>query len=67
KRVHDTFAMPLNEFPRVAELKARARRLGRHAKKSEIVRAGIAALQCMTDAQFAIALDSLPRSIARKK
>ena len=60
KRVRDSFAMPKNEYHVLADLKLRSARLGSPAKKSDILRAGVAVLSKMSDAIFAAALDAIP-------
>lgn len=60
KRVRDSFAMPKGEYHILADLKLRSARLGSPAKKSEILRAGVAVLSKMSDAIFAAALDAIP-------
>ncbi len=60
KLVRDSFTIPKNEYTVLTELKLRAARLGRPAKKGEILRAGIGALHAMPDAAFLSALDSVP-------
>ena len=51
---------PLNEYLALSDLKLRSIRMGRPAKKSEVLRAGIAALSKMSDAEFFEALDAIP-------
>lgn len=60
KLVRDSFAMPKNEYLALSDLKLRSARLGLLAKKSEILRAGVAALSKMSDTLFATALDAIP-------
>lgn len=52
KLVRDSFTIPKTEYAVLEELKARAARLGRPAKKSEVLRAGVQALAAMADAAF---------------
>ncbi|MCE3271997.1 MAG: hypothetical protein K0S57_2394 [Ramlibacter sp.] len=59
KLVRDSFNIPKAEYAVLEELKARAAGLGRPAKKSEVVRAGVQALAAMKDAIFLAALDQL--------
>lgn len=49
KPVRDSFTMPQHEYAKIAEIKERCLRLGLHAKKSEILRAGLLVLSSMTD------------------
>jgi len=58
--VRDSFAMPKNEYHALSDLKLRSARLGMPAKKSEILRAGVAVLSKMSDTGFAAALDAIP-------
>lgn len=60
KLVRDSFTIPKNEYITLADLKLRSARLGRQAKKSEVLRAGIEALNKMSDAVFSAALDAIP-------
>jgi len=60
KLVRDSFAMPKNEYHALSDLKLRSARLGMPAKKSEILRAGVAVLSKMSDTGFAAALDAIP-------
>lgn len=57
--VRERFSMPQADFDRIAELKARARKLGRPAKKNELLRAGLQALSALGDEQLLLALDQL--------
>ena len=60
KLVRDSFTIPKTEFTVLQELKQRAGKGGRAARKSEILRAGIKALAAMSDAAFAAALGAVP-------
>jgi hypothetical protein len=60
KLVRDSFTIPKAEYLVLEALKARATDLKRPTKKSEMLRAGIAALQAMGDAAFLRALNSVP-------
>ena len=60
KLVRDGFTMPKNEYLMLSDLKLRSARLGLPAKKSEILRAGVAVLSKMSDTGFAAALDAIP-------
>ena len=60
KLVRDSFTIPKNEYIALSDLKLRSIRMGRPAKKSEVLRAGIAALSKMSDAAFSAALDAIP-------
>lgn len=60
KLVRDSFTIPKNEFAVLDDLKLRAARLGRPAKKSEVLRAGIMALAAMGDAAFLASVTGVP-------
>lgn len=60
KLVRDSFAMPKAEYASLAFLKQRAAELARPTKKSELLRAGIKALESMNAAAFLAALNALP-------
>ena len=60
KLVRDSFTMPKSEYDLLAQLKHRGTQLQRHVKKSELLRAGIAALNSMSDRNFLAALDRVP-------
>ena len=52
KLVRDGFTIPQHEYERIAEIKERCLRIGFHAKKSEILRAGLLVLTNMTDSRL---------------
>ncbi len=56
----DSFTMPEGEYAQLKVLKTRLATLGRPAKKSELLRAGIKQLSLMTDAQLMAAIIALP-------
>lgn len=60
KLVRDSFTIPKAEYAVLEALKARATNLKRPAKKGELLRSGIAALQCMSDKAFLSALARIP-------
>ena len=60
KLVRDSFTIPKQEYAVLAALKQRAIRLQRPVKKSELLRAGIAALQAMPDTELLSALQAVP-------
>ena len=60
KLVRDSFTMPKAEYELLAQLKQRGTVLHRHVKKSELLRAGIAALAALPDEAFLTALDRVP-------
>lgn len=49
KLVRDNFSLPAHEHALLADLKKRAKKLGKEFKKSEFLRAGIAHLVSLTD------------------
>lgn len=52
KLVRDSYAMPEAEYARIGELKKRMAALGSEVKKSELLRAGIATLAALNDAEL---------------
>jgi hypothetical protein len=52
--------MPESDFERIASVKQRALQFQHVAKKSEVLRAGLAALQGLSNAQLRAVLESLP-------
>ena len=60
KLVRDSFTIPKSEYMVLDGLKVRAANLTRHVKKSELLRAGIAALNAMSDKAFLAALNDVP-------
>ncbi|WP_353957269.1 hypothetical protein [Pelomonas sp. SE-A7] len=60
KLVRDSFTMPKGEYEVIDLLKQRLTGLGRTAKKSELLRAGIAALQGLADKALLKALEAVP-------
>ena len=60
KLVRDSFTIPKAEYAVLQDLKQRAAKLGRPAKKSEVLRAGVNALAAMGDAAFVAALATVP-------
>lgn len=66
KIVRDSFSMPKDDYTVLQDLKARAARLGRPAKKSEVLRAGVQALAAMGDAAFLASVGGLPAAGASR-
>ena len=60
KMVRDSFTFPDAEYEQLKELKQRAIKLSRPAKKGEVLRAGLLALQAMNDRAFCRAIDAVP-------
>jgi hypothetical protein len=60
KLVRDSFTIPKTEYAVLTALKDRALSLTRGVKKSELLRAGISALNTMHDKAFLEALDAVP-------
>lgn len=68
KLVRDSFTMPAADFALIAALKDRALAFQRPAKKSELLRAGLHALQLLDDTKLRKALDTLtPLKVGRPK
>ena len=59
KLVRDSFTMPQADFDLVDQLKARALAMMRPAKKSELLRAGLHALNALSDAHLKAVLSGL--------
>jgi hypothetical protein len=60
KLVRDSFTIPKAEYEVLEGLKDRAANLKRPTKKSELLRAGVVALQAMTDKAFLSVLNGVP-------
>jgi len=60
KLVRDSFTIPKDEYQVLESLKTRALELGQHARKSELLRAGISALHAMNDRAFLKAVGAVP-------
>lgn len=60
KLVRDSFTIPKPEYENLADLKRRALALGIATKKSELLRAGIAAMNGMSDRAFVAAVKAVP-------
>ena len=60
KLVRDSFTIPKLEYGVIEILKQRAARLGRPAKKSEVLRAGVKALESMPDEAFLACITRVP-------
>ncbi len=60
KMERDSFTMPKAEYAQFYVLKDRLTKLGHHAKKSELLRAGIMQLTAMTDAALKAAMSKVP-------
>lgn len=60
KLVRDSFTIPKSEYAVLDALKLRAARLMRPTKKSEVLRAGIAALAAMDDKAFLESINGIP-------
>jgi len=59
--VRDSYAMPENEYAQIAVLKKRMAALGSEAKKSELLRAGIAVLAALNDAELQAVMARIER------
>jgi hypothetical protein len=60
KLVRDSFTIPKAEYTTLNELRQRSTRLAQPAKKSEVLRAGIALLKSLSDQAFLDALAAVP-------
>ena len=60
KLVRDSFTIPKAEYATLQALKARALSLKHAAKKSELLRAGVSALNAMGNKDFLAALNAVP-------
>ena len=60
KMVRDSFTIPKDEFAQLELLKERLISIGKPAKKSELLRAGIMLLTAMTDAKLKSSLSVVP-------
>jgi hypothetical protein len=60
KLVRDSFTIPRDEYGVIDALKLRAAKLGRIAKKSELLRAGLKLLAACADAGLLGALEAVP-------
>lgn len=60
KLVRDSFTIPKDEYAAVEALKQRTAVLGRPAKKSELLRAGLKLLASLSDAALTAALQNVP-------
>ena len=61
KLVRDSFTFPENDYALLAELKQRALKAGHEIKKSELLRAGLAALAAMAEQDLVAALAGVER------
>jgi len=52
KLVRDSFTMPENDYLKIRSLKNRGLKLGMEMKKSELLRAGLLALETLEDPEF---------------
>lgn len=58
--VRDSFTIPKSEYLVLASFKQLAADLRKPAKKSELLRAGVASLRAMSDRAFLLALAKVP-------
>jgi hypothetical protein len=61
KLVRDSFSFPALDYARIGSLKQRALKAGHEARKSEVLRAGLAALCALSDAALLKALRAIDR------
>lgn len=60
KMIRDSFTFPKDEYEVLDALKLRAAKLGKPAKKTEVLRAGIKAMAAMSDVALQAALQAVP-------
>lgn len=60
KVLRDSFTIPKSEFAQIGDMKKRALTLGLEVKKSELIRAGLMALNGMSDIAFKKAMGMVP-------
>ncbi|MGZ8253843.1 MAG: hypothetical protein ACXWVT_03250 [Burkholderiaceae bacterium] len=58
--MRDSYTIPKSEYADLEQLKLRAANLRRPTKKSELLRAGVAALRAMNDKSFLRILAQVP-------
>ena len=61
KVIRDSFTIPADEYELISRIKKRCMKAGVSANKSEVLRAGLAALDAMTDQDLARLFEKLPR------
>ncbi len=61
KVIRDSFTIPGDEYELISQIRKRCMKAGIGANKSEILRAGLAALQAMPDRELASLFGKLPR------
>ncbi len=70
KVVRDSFTMPQAEYKRIADIKETCLKVGRHVKKSEVLRAGLQALAGMGEAELLAViagLEAIPTGRPKKR
>lgn len=61
KVIRDSFTMPVSDYESITRIKQRAMKAGIGTNKSEILRAGLAALNTMPDKEFLKLFQGLPK------
>ena len=61
KLVRDSYAMPENEYAQIGELKKRLAAMSVDAKKSELLRAGVAVMAALKDAELKLVMARVER------
>ncbi len=61
KVIRDSFTIPGEEYELISKIKKRCMKAGVSANKSEVLRAGLAALDAMADRELAKVFESLAR------
>jgi hypothetical protein len=59
--IRDSFTIPGDEYEMISQIKRRCMKAGISANKSEVLRAGLAALEAMADRDLADLFGKLPR------
>jgi len=59
--IRDSFTMPADEYHQIAQLQDRCLKAGIRSNKSELIRAGLSALQAMADEDFMQIVHRLPK------
>jgi hypothetical protein len=61
KLVRDSFTMPENDYSKIKSLKLRCLQMGLEMKKSELLRAGLLALETLDDTELRVTLDTIEK------
>ena len=61
KVIRDSFTLPEDDYGKIAALKERSLGLAKNVTKSEIIRAGLSALEALSDEELLSVIDSLEK------